>query len=650
VLVLGMSEGLTARFRRGAGLRRCTGYRLWPRIARRLVSAGCVLLAVTAAGCAGISTHEARLRNAIEDRRERIEATSGLSGASGAVLARHGLVDAAANDPAKTAHALGARIQAQPEPNGALAMAELSYQAGLAKPRQSPLSALPWFRDAAAFAAMALAEPGGAQPEVAVRIHNEAVARIIRISQDQAAREGRNWREILADNGFALGTPAPHLDPQRIADLTVAGDLHVKGMDHLYYTPGLGVPVVAHRLADPSQSLDPRDHFLPREFRTGATAVVLPEGDLLGGGWRNNPVSLVLFDPVAQRSLVLGTRAAELAGDRTTPLAAEVARSQLATLELAGLLEPGFPQIGAEAGLYMLRPYEPGKIPVVLVHGLFSSPRAWAQTINELQNTPSLAARYQFWVFLYPTGLPIPLSAARLRESLARAKETVDPGHADIALDQMVLVGHSMGGLLSKMMVQDSGFVLWDSAITVPHDQFKASPELRKRFDETLVFRPLPFVRRVVFIATPHRGSPLANDLLGQVVSRLVRPPNDLAKYREQIETLNGPNVISRELRRNGRTAIGNLRTDSPILAALDNIPIDQSVPYHSIIPLVGGVTGTDGVVEYRSSHLDGVASEMTLPGTHFSQEKIEVTQELRRILLEHLRVTGPTVVIRDGS
>jgi pimeloyl-ACP methyl ester carboxylesterase len=294
----------------------------------------------------------------------------------------------------------------------------------------------------------------------------------------------------------------------------------------------------------------------------------------------------------------------------------------------------------------MMRPYEPGKIPVVFIHGLFSSPRAWTQTINELRNSPELGARFQYWLFLYPTGLPIPGSAARLRDSLVDVRESLDPAHVDPALDRMVLVGHSMGGVLSKMMVQDTGLALWNAAITVPHDEFKGSPELKTGLDHVLVFQPLPFIRRVVFVATPHRGSPIADSLFGRTISDLIRRPAELASRLREIEKLNGPNVMARELKSQPLNAIGNLRTNSPILAALDHIAVSPDVPYHSIIPLIGGEKGTsDGVVQYRSSHLDRAASERIVAGTHVSQEEPQVTLELRRILLEHLTTADPAVV-----
>jgi pimeloyl-ACP methyl ester carboxylesterase len=288
----------------------------------------------------------------------------------------------------------------------------------------------------------------------------------------------------------------------------------------------------------------------------------------------------------------------------------------------------------------MFRPYEQGKIPVVFVHGLFSSPRAWVQTINELQNTPSLASRYQFWMFLYPTGQSIASSAAQLRQSLIKVRETFDPSHSNTAFDRMVLVGHSMGGLLSKMMVQDSKLAVWDASITIPHDQFKGSPELRESLDNVLTFHPLPFVSRVVFIATPHRGSPIADSRFGQTIAEMVRRPAQLDARITEIEALNGPDVISPEMRGRALNAITNLRTDSPILAALDRIPIQPGVRFHSIIPLIEGTTDTDGVVEYRSSHLEGALSEKIFAGTHISQQDPIATRELDRILEEHLTAT----------
>ena len=226
-----------------------------------------------------------------------------------------------------------------------------------------------------------------------------------------------------------------------------------------------------------------------------------------------------------------------------------MAGRRLAMLEWTGLFDSRFNQQGLDTALYMSRPYEPGKIPVIFVHGLVSSPRAWVKTINELENTPLIESRYQFWVFLYPTGLPIPSSAQRLRESLVRVRNVVDPSHSDPALDRTVLVGHSMGGVLSKMMAQHTGSTLWNAAITVPRDRFRAPPELREALNEMLVFEPVPFVSRVVFIATPHRGSPIANGPVGMGCQQPDAPADGAGRADRRDRGLERPECAHAELR-----------------------------------------------------------------------------------------------------
>jgi pimeloyl-ACP methyl ester carboxylesterase len=610
------------------------------------VLAACLLL-LAPIGCAGIKANDARFRNAVEDGWEHFEAIRGLnvSHETATVLARQGLHFQAQRDAGAAAAVLEVRLQTQSEPDGALALAELTYHRGVAGQIRKPGEAMALYRDAATLAALALSDPSGTRPDLAIEIHNRAVTRLIRLAQPRRVHlvDNRNWREMLEGQGLLVHSATKYLDPARIGDLLVADDFWVEGMNHVYGADGLGVPLVAHRFGAKSGSLEPQDQFFPVEMRIAATAIVTPGGGLIGGAWRRNPATLDLIDPFQRQSIAIGDHKIKLASDRTTPLAMQVARGHFEALEWTGLFDSNFEKPGVEAALYMLRPYDPGKIPVVFVHGLFSSPRAWVQTINELQNTPGIASDYQFWMFMYPTGMTIPSSAARLRQALTRARDILDTGHRDSAFERMVLVGHSMGGLLAKMMVQDSQFTLWDATITVPHDQFKGSPQIEESLDNILTYRPLPFVNRVVFIATPHRGSPIADSRFGQAIAAMVRRPAAMDARLAQIEALNGPDVISPELRGRAINAINNLRTDSAILAALDRIAIQPGVRYHSIIPLIGGTADTDGVVEYRSSHLEGAASERIVAGTHISQQEPDVTRELDRILREHLAATDAT-------
>ena len=595
-------------------------------------------LALTAPGCASVGAKPAWLRNAVRDRVDRFESVRGLNEPSYGLLSRQGLLYAARHEPDGAAASLEARLRAHPEPAGTLALAEVTYRAGLARERSDPDGALDRFRDAAVLAAISLSKEDGPSLEAAAEVHNRALARVLRLAQRPDVRRGRTWQETLAGHGLVAGAAAPVLDPARFAVLTVADDLLVGGMQHVYKAGGVGVPVVADRVVDRDKSADPQESYYPVPLRLGATAVVVPGA---GSEWRRAPASLDFRDAFDDGPVRLAGRSVPLAHDRTSALVLHADRSLLTSLEYSGLFRASF---GGEmnAGIYMLRPYQPGKIPVVLVHGLTSSPRAFVQTLNELSNDPGLSGRFQFWVFLYPTGLPIPGSAARLREALTRARETFDPGRADPAFDRTVLVGHSMGGLLSKAMVQDTGMALWDATMAVPVDRLVAPPGVREQLTEALVFRPVPFVRRVVFIATPHRGSNTADRLFGTVVSRFIRGPSEQAEMVKELERLNGPEVMAREVRgANALDSVQELRTDSPVLRVLDRLPIDPSVPYHSIIPMIAERLGTDGLVPYTSAHLDGASSELIIPGTHSAQQTPAATDELRRILRVHLAEHG---------
>ena len=184
--------------------------------------------------------------------------------------------------------------------------------------------------------------------------------------------------------------------------------------------------------------------------------------------------------------------------------AAEPARRPTAE-PAAGIPAPRF----EATGLSLVRPYVRGKIPVVLIHGLGFSPRSWARMIEGLEADPILRANYQFWTFSYPTGEPILYSASVLRRALLQARAQYDPDGSDPAFDRMVLIGHSLGGLLAKLMVQDSRSRLWETISAQPAERLDGPAEARELLRQAFLFKPLPGVRRIIFIATPHRGSRL---------------------------------------------------------------------------------------------------------------------------------------------
>ena len=204
----------------------------------------------------------------------------------------------------------------------------------------------------------------------------------------------------------------------------------------------------------------------------------------------------------------------------------------------------------------------------------------------------------------------------------------------------MVLVGHSMGGLISKMMVLESGDALWKLVSTRPIDGLQASDETRALLKRVFFFEPYPSIRRVVFIATPHRGSELGDQFIGRLADRLIRLPNPLRATYRALLTQNGPDAFTPAIRAGLPSSIDELRRDNPLLLTLGRLPIRPEVTFHSVIgqkepgPLEAI---TDGVVPYASAHLDGAASERIVHGDHGCQDSPETIEELRRILTLHL-------------
>ena len=176
-----------------------------------------------------------------------------------------------------------------------------------------------------------------------------------------------------------------------------------------------------------------------------------------------------------------------------------------------------------ESALFGLRPYKTGRIPIVFVHGTASSPARWADMVNDLLADARLRERYAFWFFTYDSGNPIAYSGYQLRDALTQAVDRADPNGSDPCVRDMVVMGHSQGGLLTKLTVIDSGNAFWANITDKPFDEVKLAPEDKELLRNALFVKPLPFVREVIFLATPQRGSYLAGPAVRAAPGRVLR-------------------------------------------------------------------------------------------------------------------------------
>jgi pimeloyl-ACP methyl ester carboxylesterase len=333
-----------------------------------------------------------------------------------------------------------------------------------------------------------------------------------------------------------------------------------------------------------------------------------------------------------------------LEADPTAAFAYGLSDPKIWSSEYAGFLRGDFFD-RAPSQLVALQPFAPEQIPVVFIHGTASSAGRWGDLINDLQSDPVIRDHFQFWLFSYNTGNPVPFSALQLRTALEAAIHTLDPAGSNPALHDMVLIGHSQGGLLAKMLVIDSGSRLWDAFSSKPLDQFRVSESTRDLLRQALFVRPLPAVRRVIFIATPQHGSYVAGSWIGQLAARFVTLPVRLVQGFAEIAQ---GNIDALRVNRGARgfgSSVWSMTPSNPMLQAFAEIPISPDVAAHSIIAVRGDgpiETGTDGVVSYKSAHIGGVESELVVRSGHSVQSNPHTVAEVRRILLLHLAKACP--------
>jgi pimeloyl-ACP methyl ester carboxylesterase len=308
---------------------------------------------------------------------------------------------------------------------------------------------------------------------------------------------------------------------------------------------------------------------------------------------------------------------------------------QLAKSGFAGMLRPA--SISRKPQIYLLDPYDPNKIPILMVHGLQSTPVAFATLVNALRSDPEIREKYQIWQFYYASGTPVLANGAELRDSLAETAHKLDPEDRDAATKRIVVLGHSMGGVISHTLVSSSQSRVWASIFRVPPAQLKGDPEAVRELVHVLYFRRNPRVARVVFMATPHRGSSLADSFVGMIGNLLTRVPPLPERGLSQLARTN-PNAMRPEAAaffEGGRfSAVRTLSPRSTALIAVSDLPIE--IPYHSVIgQLHPGPKerGSDGVVPYWSSHLPGTQSELIVRSGHGVIDNPEAIREVIRIL-----------------
>jgi pimeloyl-ACP methyl ester carboxylesterase len=418
----------------------------------------------------------------------------------------------------------------------------------------------------------------------------------------------------------------------RFERFLAVGEFEPRGLLNNYRQAGIGAPLAAS-LTPVGAGPTPVRGRIPPTVKVPVTAFLRIENVMEGIASGSVRGQIELYPADEARTVTVE--------GRTVPLELAPSAALAYTLENAPVWKTEFAAfLSAESsvfpgGLGIIHPYRPGRIPVVFIHGTASSPARWAPMLNELENDPVLRDRLQFWFFTYNTSNPILFSAKELRDALRKILAEVDPDERDPALRQMVLIGHSQGGLLARLMVTDSGTRFWNNIAREPLASLKMKEETRELVESSMFFEPQPFVKHIIFICTPHRGSFRVSGLVLDVIRRLVTLPGRLVKDVAEISKDN-PQAFVRFTRL--PNAVDNMFPGQRFVQTLSTSPIAPGVTTHSIIAVrgIGPPEGlSDGVVRYESAHLEGVASEKVVRSGHSAQDKPETIEEVRRILRE---------------
>lgn len=447
-------------------------------------------------------------------------------------------------------------------------------------------------------------------------LYNFAVARIV---EDLQRIDPKPWGQAItvpsSDGSFVLSSFSPAANK----DIWFGGQVvpadKIKLGSRLFTSrsivKGVGAPVVTFGPTEPSTR---RAQFEPEHLYAAETAAITFKG---------HRARFDFVDPLSTDRISIDGHSYPLAADFSAPLGLGMVRERPNRIGAAALFWPD--KYRKRARLVRLEPFDATRTPVIFVHGLASGPLFWTPMINDLVADPEIRRRFQFWVFWYPTGYPFPYSALQLRQELDRIHQTFPNSK------RVILIGHSLGGLVVRLLVTDAGNSIWRDLFGESPTEMQLSGNTAKVLEQSLIFNHRPDVERAIFITTPHRGTTVASHWWTRMAARLIKQPRSF----NAIRLIANSDPAAQHLNRIPN-CIETLAPNDPIVLALSKLPVSSKIPFHTIEGDRGrgdAPNSNDGIVAYWSSHLSGAASELVIPSGHAAQVHPAGIAEVRRIL-----------------
>ncbi len=468
--------------------------------------------------------------------------------------------------------------------------------------------------------------------------------RRIRYDGMQAVKKGEVYAPTLFGFYHARPTKGLHLR-DLFEDIVPAADVHMRSLKEHYRVSGVGVPLVG---IIPAEKVSTAGKF-EKVFNIRPRGTVATLTALLEFPDKPGARPMIRLIPRHRREEVtIGKLKYALAGDFSAPLEVYWDLTRVRDDRILGLLQPQ--ELRDVSGLTSVEAYQPGRIPVILTHGLMSSAGTFDNLVNRLLSDPEIRRNFQFWYFNYPTGVAWTISAAKYREALKEVRRVVDPEHRNKNWDNMVVVGHSMGGLITHYsQCVEPWRMLDDNPVLPRRDQrylqarYVTEPIPVPAYDalrQDYFFRPVK-AGLVVYMATPHRGAPMARYRIVNALRSFVRLPERILDEAFSLATLQQDSVFfNPENFTSWFTSLGQLAPDSYSILGLQGLAV-RNVPTHSIIGNDDGESTplaktSDGVVPYWSSHISW-GTETVVKATHSVQDEKATAEDMKRVLKEHL-------------
>lgn len=407
-----------------------------------------------------------------------------------------------------------------------------------------------------------------------------------------------------------------HKQDSALADLVSTYELRLSGLNSVSKRPGLGISLVASlddrytitirqllssslsgRLtnesdntkdSEPSSRIYPTGHLL-------LTGLIKPSGDSVLDVLSSRQLDIHLYNPYQTETVNILNDNYPLAANFSAGYGMWLAENQLDSVGYLNLItrqpDARLPK------LFMLEPYDPDKRVIIMLHGLASSPATWVNLTNDILNDDKLRDNYQVWQIFYPTNLPILENRYQIQQLINTTYEQTDPTGQNRASKNSVIISHSMGALIARMMLSDDNLVddldrlddqdiLSSSEKRQIRDALKESfgeKELKKRFE----LQSLPQVDTAVFLSAPFRGTDYADRWFTRALRRIVYLPVGLVKtVTDNLATIAtqgdlAQNPLGALYLQNGASQLSD---DSSFIELTKDLTINSRVTYHSII------------------------------------------------------------------